>query len=52
MKKLAASLDARDVFCATGFVFLAIGLAWRYGADVALITLGAIILAKGLTRWV
>jgi phage shock protein PspC (stress-responsive transcriptional regulator) len=52
LKKLKSYLDARDVFCATGFLFLAAGLAWRYGADVALITVGAIILAKGLTRWV
>jgi len=50
--RLIAYVDARDAFCATGFLCLASGLAWRYGADLALIVCGGIILVKGLTRWV
>lgn len=51
VQRLIAYFDARDAFCAAGFVCLAAGLTWRYGADLALIVVGVIILAKGLTRW-
>ena len=49
---LSNLIDARDGFCLVGFAMLYAGVAWRYGHDVALIVCGAVILAKGLTRWV
>jgi hypothetical protein len=52
LRRLLAYCDARDAFVALGFCLLYMGLAWRYGHDVALIVLGSIILLKGLTRWV
>ncbi len=52
LTRLLGYFDARDAFCATGFILLYIGLAGRFGHDVALIVCGAVILLKGLTRWV
>ena len=52
LKRLLAYFDGRDAFCGVGFLLLFAGVAWRFGIDVALITTGAIILLKGLTRWV
>ena len=52
MTRLFALLDARDVFVAIGFACLYAGVALKYGNPVALIVVGAIVLLKGLTRWV
>jgi hypothetical protein len=51
-RRVVSYVDARDVFVAVGFAALYAGIAGRFGHDVALIVLGVIILAKGLTRWV
>jgi hypothetical protein len=52
LRKILSYVDARDGFVAVGFLALYVGVAWRFGHDIALIVLGVIILAKGLTRWV
>ena len=51
-KRLLSYVDIRDAFVFVGFLALYAGVAGRFGHDIGLITIGAIILLKGLTRWV
>jgi hypothetical protein len=56
MKKLFLRLisffDARDVFVFIGFALLFTGLTYTYDVFIAMVVLGAIIIIKGLTKWV
>lgn len=52
LKRWLSYFDGRDGFVAVGFTVLYAGVAGRFGHDVALMVVGAIILLKGLTRWV
>lgn len=52
IKRFVAFFDARDLFCLVGFGLLYAGIAGRFGHEIAMIVTGAIILLKGLTKWV
>lgn len=52
IRRFLEYFDARDGFVLVGFLAVYAGVAWRFGHDIALIVIGAIILAKGLTTWV
>jgi hypothetical protein len=52
LQKLVAYLDARDVFVLIGFGFLFWGLSAYFCVPIAAIVTGAIILIKGLVKWV
>lgn len=52
LKRLFTLFDARDACCGVGFLLLYVGLAWRFGHDIALIVLGALILVKVWKPWV
>ena len=49
---LVKFFDARDYFCFAGFILLYAGIAGEFNHYVALIVIGAIILIKGLIKWV
>jgi len=51
IKKIISYFDARDAFCLFGFLLLFVGVA-HFNVSIALIVTGAIILIKGLTKWV
>jgi hypothetical protein len=51
IKKIISYFDARDAFCLFGFLLLFVGVA-HFNWAIALIVTGAIILIKGLTKWV
>jgi len=44
--------DARDLFVLAGLVFLFIGIEQKVDRPTAMIVIGAIIVIKGLTKWV
>jgi hypothetical protein len=52
IRRFLGYVDARDGFVLVGFFAVYAGVAWRFGHDIALMVVGAIILAKGLTKWV
>lgn len=52
LKRFFSIFSARDMFVLVGFIFLYRGLSVRFGNEIAMIAIGAIILIKGLTKWV
>jgi len=52
LKSVIAFFDARDVFVFIGLALLFTGLACTFDIFIAMIVIGAIIIIKGLTKWV
>lgn len=52
MKRLLSVFDARDACAGVGLLLVYVGLAGKFGHDVALVVIGGILLVKSLTRWV
>ena len=52
LKRIATFFDARDAFVLVGFALLFGGIAYKFDVYIAMIVSGAIILIKGLTKWV
>ena len=52
LRSVLSAFDARDIFVLCGFCFLYAGLSHQFSFSVANIATGAIILIKGLVKWV
>lgn len=50
--RIIAFFDARDVFVFTGLALLFTGVTYKFDIFTAMIVIGAIIIIKGLTKWV